>query len=52
LLQEAVERFGKERVAASLRVPLHLLEAWLQGHGSMPDRKLLQLADLLDSSVP
>jgi hypothetical protein len=52
LLKEAVDRFGKHKVATSLRVPVLLVEAWLQGHGIMPDRKLLQLADLLDSSIP
>ncbi len=52
LLKEAVDRFGQDRVATALRVPVHLLQAWLHGHASMPDRKLLQLADLLDSSMP
>ena len=52
LLKEAVDRFGKDEVAKSLRAPRALVEAWLQGHASMPDRKLLQLADLLDRSLP
>jgi hypothetical protein len=52
VLKEAMERFGEAQVAAALRVPVPLLQAWLDGHATMPDRKLLQLADLLDSSVP
>jgi hypothetical protein len=52
LLKEAIERFGEPEVAAALRVPMPLLQAWLRGHATMPDRKLLLLADLLDSSVP
>jgi hypothetical protein len=31
-----------------MKVPESLLEAWIGGHASMPDRKLLLLAELLD----
>ena len=48
LLQRAAKLFGEDELAAHLRVPRHLLDAWLRGLASMPDRKLLPLADLLE----
>lgn len=47
LLQEAAKLVGRERLAAELRVPLSLLDLWLRGFATMPDRKLLPLADLV-----
>jgi len=38
---------GRDKVAAELRVPLNLLDVWLRGLATMPDRKLLPLADLI-----
>src|SRR5687768_18422782 len=35
---------GREEVATRLRVSLALLNAWLRGRASMPDRKLASLA--------
>ncbi len=48
LLKEAAKLLGKEELATQLRVPQELLDAWMGGLATMPDRKLLQLADLLD----
>jgi len=48
LLREAAKVVGKEELAAQLRVPQELLDAWMRGLATMPDRKLLALADLLD----
>lgn len=48
LLKEAAKLLGKDELAAQLRVPQQLLDAWIRGLATMPDRKLLQLADLLD----
>jgi hypothetical protein len=39
---------GHEELAVRLKVPTHLLEAWMSGHASMPDRKLSLLANILD----
>lgn len=39
---------GREELAVRLKVPSHLLDAWLQGRASMPDRKLILLAKILD----
>jgi transcriptional regulator with XRE-family HTH domain len=48
LLRQAAKLVGNEELAKRLNVPLTLLEAWLRGLATMPDRKLLTLADLLD----
>ena len=48
LLKKAAELFGRNDLALRLKVPATLLDAWIAGHGSMPDRKLALLADLLD----
>ena len=47
LLQEGVKLFGREAMAGHLRVPLSLLDVWLRGLATMPDRKFLLLADLI-----
>ena len=39
---------GMDALALALKVPRHLLEAWLYGHATMPDRKLLMLIDALE----
>jgi hypothetical protein len=39
---------GKEELAVRLKIPLHLLEAWIDGRATMPDRKLALLASVLD----
>ena len=44
----AAKRLGRTELARRLNVPESLLEAWIAGLASMPDRKLLSLADLLD----
>lgn len=48
LLREAVDLVGLEEVAKHLRAPAALVDAWIRGLSTMPDRKLLLLADLLD----
>ena len=47
LLQEGVKLLGREAMATHMRVPLNLLDIWLRGLATMPDRKLLLLADLI-----
>lgn len=49
LLRRAASVVGREELAVRLKVPLHLLEAWLQGHATMPDRKLVMLALILEA---
>ena len=48
LLKLAAARIGHDYLAAGLRVPTALLQAWIEGHAVMPDRKFLALADFLD----
>jgi hypothetical protein len=43
-----VDLAGLEEVASALKVAPNLVDAWMNGHASMPDRKLLALADFLD----
>lgn len=39
---------GKEELAIRLKVPESLLDAWMHGLATMPDRKLVLLAEVLD----
>jgi len=39
---------GIDELATALKSPRHLVEAWMRGHASMPDRKLLILADVME----
>jgi len=44
----AAQRIGREELARRMNVPDTLLTAWMSGHASMPDRKLLLLASLIE----
>jgi hypothetical protein len=48
LLKRAAALIGPEELAMRLGVPGTLLDAWLRGLASMPDRKLLKLADVIE----
>lgn len=49
LLREAIKELGSlEELAIALRAPAHLVQAWMNGHATMPDRKLLLLIDVLE----
>ena len=49
LLKQAAKLVGHDKLAARLNVPPTLLDAWMRGLATMPDRKLLPLADLLET---
>jgi hypothetical protein len=49
LLQGAITKYGIEKVAKALNSPQHLIEVWMSGFGTMPDRKLLELMNWLDT---
>jgi hypothetical protein len=49
LLRHAAALVGREALAARLNVPPTLLDVWLRGLATMPDRKLLALADVIDT---
>lgn len=48
LLRNAAELLGHVELAELLSVSVPLLEAWMGGQASMPDRKLVLLTGLLD----
>lgn len=47
LLRRAAELIGIDELAARLGSPQHLIEAWMKAQATMPDRKLVKLADIL-----
>ena len=49
LLKYAEERLGRTELALQLKVSEAAVEAWIQGAATMPNRKVLILADLIDS---
>jgi hypothetical protein len=49
MLQRVAELVGHEELALRLNVPLTLLDLWIRGLAPIPDRKVLPLADLLES---
>ena len=49
LLKQAAKVVGHENLAKRLNVPASLLDAWIRGLATMPDRKLLPLAHLLET---
>jgi len=51
MLRRAVDLTSLREVAAALKIPPELVQAWMSGHASMPDRKLLLLADFLNKQA-
>jgi len=47
MLRRAAELVGHDELAIRLKVPRHLLDAWMRGQATMPDRKIPLLADVL-----
>ncbi len=47
LLRNAAESLGPVELGELLNVSVPLLEAWMSGQASMPDRKLVLLTGLL-----
>jgi hypothetical protein len=48
LLKRAANLVGRDNLAIALKVPQHLLDAWMSGQATMPARKLVALAGYLD----
>jgi hypothetical protein len=48
VLRKAATLVGREELAEGLKVPLTLLDAWMNGNAHMPDRQLAALARLLN----
>ena len=51
MLRRAVDLASLGEVARALKIPPELVQAWMSGHASMPDRKLLLLADFLEKQA-
>jgi hypothetical protein len=51
LLRTGADLLGRVQLAALLDVHTSLLEAWISGHASMPDRQLLVLSHILDKAA-
>ena len=49
LLRQASALIGLRELATRLQVPESLLEAWIRGDVTMPNRSFLNLANALDS---
>ena len=50
LLRSAAVLIGLESLAVGLNVPVPVLQTWIDGNMSVPDRKLLALANLLEEA--
>ena len=48
LLCKAADLIGRDQLASGLNISAALLDSWMSGRASMPDRKLSALADLLE----
>jgi hypothetical protein len=48
LLRKAAVLMGTDELAIRMKVPPDLLDAWINGRVTMPDRKLVLLANVLD----
>ena len=48
LLRRAAKLVGADNLAQALKVPPHLLEAWINGNATVPARKLVALADYME----
>jgi hypothetical protein len=48
MLKRAVERAGMDAVSKRLGAPASLIDDWIKGMATMPDRKFLALVDIID----
>jgi hypothetical protein len=47
LLEQAAKLYGRDPIAAELKINRPLLDSWMDGRAPMPDRMLLALANAL-----
>jgi len=47
-LERALKTLGPDELSSRLQVPPELIQTWINGHATMPERKFLRLIDLLD----
>ena len=48
LLRKAADLLGRDELASGLKVPVPVLESWMNGQSSIPARKLSALSELLE----
>jgi len=46
-LERALKTLGPDDLSTRLQVPPELIQTWINGHATMPERKVLRLIDLL-----
>jgi hypothetical protein len=47
-LERALKALGPDELSSRLQVPPELIQTWINGHATMPERKFLRLVDVLD----
>ena len=47
-LERALKAIGPDLLSVRLQVPPELIQTWINGHATMPERKFLRLVDVLD----
>jgi hypothetical protein len=47
-LERALKALGPDDLSVRLQAPPELIQTWINGHATMPERKFLRLVDLLD----
>ena len=47
-LERALKALGPDELSARLQAPPELIQTWINGHATMPERKFLRLIDVLD----
>ncbi len=51
-LERALKALGPDELSSRLKAPPELIQTWINGHATMPERKFLQLVDVLDEIDP
>jgi len=47
-LERALKALGPDELSARLNAPPELIQTWINGHATMPERKFLSLVDVLE----
>ncbi len=51
-LERALKALGPDELSSRLKAPPELIQTWINGHATMPERKFLRLVDVLDEIEP
>ena len=47
-LERALKALGPQELGTRLKAPPELIQTWINGHATMPERVFLRLVDVLD----